>query len=425
MEAKKSQKPVVFSVSPSTDISRGDELLRPVDTTTYATLRAESWHRFGSDNLFPQAIAYLNRKSPVHRGIINSRARYIKGGGFTVPDGNQELKEYLKSVNANNDTLRKVFGKLALDKISSGNAYMEVVTNAQGDFVNLYHHDFTTARAGKDDMKDYILLHPNWARVELEKKKLKQVPKWPQFEDTEGDGNLRSMVHFKVYEPEFTEYGVPDWIAGLSVSAIAYKTDKWNISRLDNSFNSSGVFLVDGDFNSDEEAEELKEEVKQQYTGEGNTGKILFIAKSLGGAQTSYTPITQDHDGDWTQLHQQSGSDLIIAHGWFRSLVGFADNTGFDTERILNEWQVAKNTVIPELQEDLLEPITEVLQQLGGMDTEGLGVINKPPLTKKPGYMYVWEARKADGLDYDPEDPAQQVFLENLKPAPKSLRNGQ
>jgi hypothetical protein len=28
--------------------------------------------------------------------------------------------------------------------------------------------------------------------------------------------------------------------------------------------------------------------------------------------------------------------------------------------------------------------------------------------------MRVWEARKADGLDYDESDPAQQLFLAEL-----------
>ena len=52
------------------------------------------------------------------------------------------------------------------------------------------------------------------------------------------------MIHYKDYEPTFEHYGVPPYIAGFNVSAIAYKTDKWNISRLDNSFQLSGVTTV-------------------------------------------------------------------------------------------------------------------------------------------------------------------------------------
>ena len=43
-----------------------------------------------------------------------------------------------------------------------------------------------------------------------------------------------------------------------------------------------------------------------------------------------------------------------------------------------------------------------------------LEFINKSPITEKPIYMKIWEARKADGLEYDESDPAQQVFLANI-----------
>ena len=46
-----------------------------------------------------------------------------------------------------------------------------------------------------------------------------------------------------------------------------------------------------------------------------------------------------------------------------------------------------------------------------GIETDSLAVINRPPVQVKPAYMKVWEARKADGLDYDETDPTQQVFL--------------
>ena len=49
-----------------------------------------------------------------------------------------------------------------------------------------------------------------------------------------------------------------------------------------------------------------------------------------------------------------------------------------------------------------------------GLDTASLQIVNRPPTRSKPIYMKVWEARKADGLDYDPEDPKQQVFLSEI-----------
>ena len=39
------------------------------------------WH-WGSDNLFPNALAAMSRLSTTHRRIINDKADYISGKGF-------------------------------------------------------------------------------------------------------------------------------------------------------------------------------------------------------------------------------------------------------------------------------------------------------------------------------------------------------
>ena len=49
-----------------------------------------------------------------------------------------------------------------------------------------------------------------------------------------------------------------------------------------------------------------------------------------------------------------------------------------------------------------------------GIDAASLQVVNRPPTRSKPIYMRVWEARKADGLDYDPDDERQQAFLSEI-----------
>jgi hypothetical protein len=95
-------------------------------------------------------------------------------------------------------------------------------------------------------------------------------------------------------------------------------------------------------------------------------------------------------------------------------LSGLDYASGFSTERILHEYEVALNTVILSEQEQLLEPIRQIIASVLGVDASSLAIINTPPTTSKPAYMRVWEARKADGLDYDEGDPKQQLFLAEL-----------
>ena len=55
-----------------------------------------------------------------------------------------------------------------------------------------------------------------------------------------------------------------------------------------------------------------------------------------------------------------------------------------------------------------------LLRRTLGVDAASLQIVNRPPTRSKPLYMKVWEARKADGLDYDPEDERQQAFLSEI-----------
>lgn len=147
----------------------------------------------------------------------------------------------------------------------------------------------------------------------------------------------------------------------------------------------------------------------------GNPGQVLFVLRETGdGDHSQFIPLDSKADGDWAKLHEQAESDLVVAHSWFRSLSGLDYTTGFSTDRILQEYEVALNTVILSTQEQILEPIRQIIELIFGVDASSLAIVNKPPMRSKPSYMRVWEARKADGLDYDENDPKQQLLLAEI-----------
>ncbi len=365
------------------------------------------WH-WGDDNLFPLALAQMSRRSTIHRRIINDKADYIAGKGFVVDKNLSRISYFLGSVNGSGETMRELLYKLAFDKALFGNAFMEVVTDAASGFLSLYHHDASQCRVSKN--QGHIIMHPSWSSFSA--KDAVELPIYPLFEQQE-DGTMRSMMNYKDYEPTFAHYGVPPYVAGMNVSAIAYKTDIWNISRLDNSFQMSGVMLLDDAVASEAEAEKVVRQAQEKFGGK--PGQVLFVVKDGSETDNSrFIPLTSSSDGDWTDLHDQAVGDIVVAHSWFRTLSGLDYTESYSSDRILNEYEIALNTIILSEQEELLEPIKALLERFFGESTESLIIINRPPTQSKPQYMKVWEARKAEGLEYDTEDPAQQVFLAQI-----------
>ena len=387
--------------------SASSDLIFPTFTPSRKSGSKQYW-QWGGDNLFPYALSLLARRSTTHRRIINDKADYISGKGFVCDEALVRTRALVAQANSEGETLRQVVNKLAFDKSLFGNAFLEVVTDLQHTFLALFHQDASRCRLAKDGA--HIVLHHDWAH--FKEAEAVSLPIYPLFEEGT-DGNLHAMIHYKDYEPMFTHYGVPPYIAGLGVSAIAYKTDDWNISRLENSFQLSGVMLLDGGVESEEEAEKLVRAAQARFAGQ--PGQVMFMVKECDENDTSrFIPITSSNEGDWKALHEQATSDIVVAHSWFRSLSGLDYGGGFSSERILHEYEVALNTVILGEQAELLEPIKAAIEAVLGEDASSLEVVNRPPSRSKPLYMKVWEARKADGLDYDPEDPTQQLYVSQV-----------
>jgi hypothetical protein len=373
------------------------------------TITSNEYWRYGSNNLWPYALAMLSREVPIHRRILNDKRNYTLGRGIVADKKEKEIQKYLSHVNNLGNNISDVLSNVIYDRYLTGNGYLEVVTNRKNTFLSLFHQDSTKCRLARD--KKHIILYHDWHQYNVTESKI--LPIYPLFEEME-DGTLRSIIVYKDYEPMYENYGIPDYISGLNVSAIAYKTDRWNISRLDNSFQLSGTLELDADTVDEDKAREIKEKAERKFSG--HPGEIMVFVKNMveENRGTKFTPISSNNEGDWSDLHDKSTTDIIISHSWFRELSGMDYTTGFSSERILYAYEIVLNTMISGIQEKILSPIRQIINDILGYDPSSISFLNKPPLTVKPDYMKIWEARKIDGLDYDEKDPSQNIYLSQI-----------
>lgn len=379
---------------------------------------------FGSDNLFPQALALFSRVSPNHRGILNSKHRYIIGKGVTSEE--DAFLDELKAINFEGENFNSVVSKLAVDDLRFGNGWIEFITDRNGSFLWYNHLDATKCRLAKN--KEEVIIHPDWRQYKGKTDKLRRaLPLYPNWEADKGEDGfnaLRTVVHVKDYEPEFVYYGLPDYIAAKDSVQIDFKTNKWNLARLKNSFRISGMLVVP--VKDEAESKQVLDHINKNFIGEDNQAKLLTITKSRAqetekADQTQFVETKQNDEGSWMDLHKQSTSDMIVTHSWFRSLAGLSDNTGFDTQRILNEYETAKNTVISDYQEKYVNLFKQMYLEVQGREVE-MAFMNQAPFDTD-NYKYIWELRKEKGLEYDEKDPAQQVIISN-QGTTKEAKNG-
>jgi len=331
----------------------------------------EDFVPFGKDNLFPQYLAELKRQSSTHRSVLAQKTTFTTGGGFKT--SNESLSNYIQDVNANGESLKDIFKRLADDYYSYGNAYLEGVVYEGG--VNLYHKDASTARMSKD--KKSVLFNPDWANYTKNKDKTQKIPVYPNI------SRSRFIIHYKDYESTFNFYGLPDYVAALEHIAIDFEISKFNHTSFKNGFSPSAIVTVNGDF-GEAEAEKFVETAKDTLTGSGNNSKILFLVKNGEDSRgTDVQIISNKEDGDFLDLQKLTDQNIITAHRWQPALSGIVssgkmNNTGSE---IRIAYDLAMSTVIRDTTNILLDPIKKVLNAELGIDTDDLMVVYEPPIS--------------------------------------------
>ena len=328
------------------------------------------WIPFGDDNLFPQYLAELKRKSSTHRSVLAQKTVFTSGAKFVCSDEN--LQKFVDDVNADHETLRDVFKKLADDYYTFGNAYMECVIYDGG--VNMYHLDATTVRMAKSKKEVYI--NPDWCRYWNNDEKIHRLPIYPRV------AHSKFVIHFSDYEPTFQFYGLPDYVAALEHIAVDFEIGKWNHTKFLNGFQPSAIVEINGDM-GEEEAQKMVREAQKKFVGEGNNGKILFIVKNGDSSPANVQIIKDDQEGSWLDLQKITDQNIITAHRWQPSLSGIVssgkmNNTGSE---IRIAYDLAMTTVIKDTSELLLDGVHRVLYNEMGFDPKDLKIHYEPPIS--------------------------------------------
>lgn len=174
--------------------------------------------------------------------------------------------------------------------------------------------------------------------------------------------------------------------------------------------------------NSDGDAIKLQEKI-DKFTGSDNNPNsnnlLVQFNKDLGPGKTrdsaQYFAFETNTESQWILLYQQSHNNMLSIHNWFKTLCSFyGEKTGFDTARIINEYEVALNTIIKQFQGRYLDIFNPIFQAFG-YNTDELDFENQPPVFRINPVSYVWEVRRDAGMPFDKTDPRQQVFFSELK----------
>jgi len=362
---------------------------------------------FGKDNLAPNTFARLGREVSGHRAILNRKVDYISGTGWTADDA--KTLAWLEEQQAERLYLDDLFKRYLYDEFACGNVFIEIITDKRKSFLMFGHIEAPKVRLKRDGTG--VIVNPDWQHrnrnydVEL-----------PFYHEgfAEVQDYMRSVIWIKNYEPMFT-HGLPSWYAGLRSVLINATSDEDNLSQLETGYRKEGLLVVYG-VNSPEQHAEVQKKITKDSGAESAGGVEVIGLPSQQLDETVAKPELIDwrrkQEGDWLELHEATENTLLRIHNWFVTLSGFNYKSGFDTERMFNEYRVALKTVMRPKQSEYAGVFSSVLNDFG-YNADGLRVENESPidLVEPEDMLFVWEWRRDHGMEYDKQDTAQQKLM--------------
>lgn len=231
--------------------------------------------KYGKDNLYPQELVRLFNEHPEHRAIVNRKARYIWGKGLKAVNEVDEIKVNAFIDNFNRkETLNQAGKKLSLNTELFNGVYVEVITNLQGQPIEMYILNSANCRISECETKLYFC--KNWNK-NTQAKDIKCINK---FENNGTAGTF--FIDFKYYTASASKLESVYPIAQYQSIVNDINTDV-DISTFNKNYCASGfsVGKIINFYNgqpSDEMVHSIERAFKGTYTGEN--GESLMITHS-------------------------------------------------------------------------------------------------------------------------------------------------
>ncbi|WP_242139899.1 phage portal protein [Sphingomonas sp. TREG-RG-20F-R18-01] len=220
-------------------------------------------------------------------------------------------------------------GTVAAQLLLHGNAYVQLLTDARGDVVELF------------------ALPPERVTVEPD------AAGWPvAYRYAVGDRIVRliaddpagrpQIVHIKGFHPLDDHYGLGCLAGAAGAIALHNAAAAWNTALLANAARPSGALLydpADGSTLSREQFDRLRAEMEAGFAGVGNAGRPMLLEGGLKWQPLSLTPA----DMDFTSMKATAAREIATAFGVPPMLLGLPGDATYANYKEANRalWRLA------------------------------------------------------------------------------------
>lgn len=258
--------------------------------------RNKDYIKYGEKNDYPNYLTLLYNKSPKHNAIVNGKAKYIFGNGFTGGD---------VVVNRLGDTLNEIGLRCAIDQELYGGWRIECVWDSIGRICEFYHIDFSTLRKGKNgDFK----FKECWDPLDRED----EIP-IDAFNPSYRRGS--QVYEYNEYRPMTKYYPLPSYIGCNNYIETDIEISKYYLSAIRNGMAPSKMIQFYTGEPSDEKKQEVEKRFKSKFAGSENAGKFILVFNTNKEKQVTVDDLSaSDLDKQFVELNKTVQQEIFSGH---------------------------------------------------------------------------------------------------------------
>lgn len=316
----------------------------------FKEVKSKDWVLFGEDNKYPEHLLYLYNKSSNHNAIVNGKATYILGKGFSENP----------VINRNKQKLNTELKKFIIDVELFGGSYFEVIWKMGGG-IELSHTPFHYWRKDKDGRGFWY--KKDW-------KNLKGDPVFvPNFDVNNKVG--RQIFSFKEYRPGCDQYPLPGYFGSLNDIETDVEISKYNLSVIKNGMFSSKMVVFGNGIPADETKRDIERDFKKKFAGSDNAGNFMLVFKKQGEPSPEVLDLsTTDLDKLFDQLNKTTQAEIFSGHQITSPMLfGIMEPGKLGGRNELQDaYEIFKNTYINDKQQAVEEVVSVFAPFLGLKD---------------------------------------------------------
>ena len=330
---------------------------------TQKQVKGKELVEYGDRNAYPYYLMGLYENVAALKSVINGIADYAGGEEITI-----NIAPFDMEMNSKGETIEDLVRLLVIDYVLYGGFALNVLRNAYGNVAELYVLDFRNVRSNKDNTIFYY--STEWGDKSAGRV---MATTYPAFDPKAL--NVPSSILYVKNDKKNT-YPSPMWSGAINDAECLKNISTYNLNSLFNGLSAGYVINFCQGQPTDEQKEEISDEMDNKFSGFQNASRILLNFCDSYDNRATIEALPEDKTVDrYNSIYQTALKNIFTSFRIHPAIIGLpTDNSGFNSQDLAEGFRLFNQTVVLPIQKMVKRTFEKIFQAKDVLTIEPLKV---------------------------------------------------